>query len=109
MSRSILVIPRYGVVLLLCALMVSWYDVPVAIKKISISVDAELLQQARSVAGSRGLSALVNDALRVRLQHERLRRLLDDLDTEFGPVPEEERKRARSAWPSPKKKSRSAA
>ena len=92
-----------------CIVAALWYDAFVAAKKISISVDAELLEQARKVAGSRGLSALVNDALRVRLQHERLRRLLDDLDAEFGSIPEEERKRAQAAWPSPKKKPRSAA
>jgi hypothetical protein len=45
------------------------------------------------------LSALVNDALRIKLQHERLRRLLADMDAEFGPVPARELDRARKTWP----------
>jgi Arc/MetJ family transcription regulator len=80
-----------------------------AVKKVSISVDETLLEEARKVAGARGLSSFVNDALRVRLQHERLRRLLDEMDAEHGPVPEEEIARARKLWPGKKKKSRRAA
>jgi hypothetical protein len=51
------------------------------------------------VAGHRGLSALVNDALRIKLQHERLRAVLAAMDAELGPVPAEELERARVAWP----------
>ena len=69
------------------------------IEKVSLSLDAELVAKARQVAGHRGLSALVNDALRITLQHERLRALLAEMDTEFGPVPAAELERARSAWP----------
>jgi hypothetical protein len=78
-------------------------------EKVSLTLEAELLAQAREVAGRRGLSAFVNDALRIKLQHERLRRLLDQMDVEFGPVPERELARARKQWPSGKKKSRRAA
>jgi hypothetical protein len=80
-----------------------------AVKKVSISLDAALLEQARGVAGARGLSSFVNDAVRIRLQHERLRRLLDDMDAELGPVPAEETARARKLWPAKKSKSRRAA
>ena len=79
-----------------------------AVKKVSISLDAVLLEEARKVAGTRGLSSFVNDALRIRLQHERLRRLLDEMDAEFGPVPAEETARARKLWPGKKSKSRAA-
>lgn len=68
-------------------------------EKVSLSLDPALLAEARRVAGRRGLSALVNDALRIKLQHERLRRLLAELDTEFGSVPEKELERARKVWP----------
>ncbi|HKR49905.1 MAG TPA: hypothetical protein VJT72_10055 [Pseudonocardiaceae bacterium] len=43
-----------------------------------MSVDADLLAEARELAGRRGLSALINDALRIRLQHARVSRLLDE-------------------------------
>lgn len=68
------------------------------VEKVSLSLDADLIATARRVAGRRGLSGLVNDALRIRLQHERLRTLLAELDAEFGPVPAREIARARTAW-----------
>jgi Arc/MetJ family transcription regulator len=77
-----------------------------SVEKVSLSLDAELLARARRVAGRRGLSALVNDALRIKLQHERLRALLEDMDTEFGPVPAEEVRRARMTWPGAVKRKR---
>ncbi|MBI3205426.1 MAG: CopG family transcriptional regulator [Myxococcales bacterium] len=76
------------------------------VEKVSLSLDSAILDEARKVAGRRGLSALVNDALRLRLQHERLRRLLAELDGEYGPVPEAELQRARKAWPVRRKRSR---
>jgi len=39
--------------------------------------------------------------VRIRLQEERLRALLADMDREFGPVPAEEMERARKTWPDP--------
>jgi hypothetical protein len=68
------------------------------VEKVSLSLDQRLVAEARRVAGRRALSALVNDALRVRLQHERLRRLLAEMDDEFGPVPAAELARARRTW-----------
>ncbi len=76
-----------------------------AFEKVSISLDSALLGQARELAGRRGLSGLVNDALRVKLQHERLRKLLEQMDLEFGPVPDDEMKRARKTWPARKNRS----
>ena len=70
-----------------------------AIEKVSLSLDSDLVAQARRTAGPRGLSALVNDALRIKLQHERLRALLAALDSEYGPVPLAELERARKTWP----------
>ena len=72
-----------------------------AVEKVSLSLDAEILERARRIAGRRGLSSLVNDALRIRLQHERLERLLDELDAEFGAVPSEVIEDARKTWPAP--------
>ena len=69
------------------------------VEKVSLSLDAGLVARARRVAGHRGLSALINDALRIKLQHERLRALLAQMDAEFGPVPAGEMDRARATWP----------
>ena len=69
------------------------------VEKVSLSLDAELVARARQVAGNRGLSALVNDALRIKLQHERLSAVLAEMDAEFGPVPAQALDRARAAWP----------
>lgn len=83
-----------------------------AVEKVSLSLDADLVAKARQVAGRRGLSNLVNDALRIKLQQERLRVLLADMDAEFGPVPAAELDRARRKWPNPtaaKRKSRHSA
>ena len=79
-----------------------------ATEKVSLSLDQEILEKARRVAGPRGLSALVNDALRLRVQHERLRALLAEMDAEFGPVRPEDVEDARKTWPDlpSKKKSR---
>jgi hypothetical protein len=72
------------------------------IEKVSLSLDADLLEKARRVAGRRGLSAQVNDALRIRRQHERLRALLAEMDAELGAVPAQELERARKTWPDPR-------
>jgi hypothetical protein len=60
-----------------------------AVEKVSLSLDPDVVAEARELAGRGGLSALVNDALRVRLQHIRITRLLDAMDDEFGPVPDD--------------------
>ena len=79
-----------------------------AVEKVSLSLDAELVARARQLAGHRGLSSLVNDALRIKLQQERLRTLLLEMDAEYGPVPPEEMERARKTWPDvPAEKGRS--
>ena len=71
------------------------------VEKVSLSLDREIVAKARRIAGPRGLSALVNDALRLRLQQERLRALLADMDAEFGPVRPHDMEDARKTWPDP--------
>jgi hypothetical protein len=79
-----------------------------ASEKVSLSLDASLVKQAREVAGPRSLSAFVNDALRIKLQHVRMRRLLDEMDAEFGPVAEETAEEVRRQWPVADKRPRRA-
>lgn len=73
-----------------------------AVEKVSLSLDPELVAEARELAGRRGLSSLVNDALRLRLQHVRITRLLDDMDSEFGPVPADVAEEVAREWPVPR-------
>ena len=70
-----------------------------AVAKVSLSLDPELVAEARELAGRGGLSALVNDALRIRLQHIRVTRLLDEMDAEYGPVPAEVAEEVARRWP----------
>jgi hypothetical protein len=70
-----------------------------AMAKVSLSLDEDLVGQARTLAGARGLSAFVNEALRVQLQHARIRRLLDEMDDEYGPVPGQVMEEVRREWP----------
>ena len=70
-----------------------------SVAKVSLSLDRELVDEARALAGARGLSALVNEALRVQLQHERVRRLLDEMDDEHGAVPDRLMEEVRREWP----------
>lgn len=69
-----------------------------AVEKVSLSLDPELVAQARELSGRGGLSALVNDALRARLQQVRITRLLDEMDTEFGPIPDDVAQGVTAQW-----------
>jgi hypothetical protein len=71
-----------------------------AIKKLSISFDADLAEEARRYAGPRGLSRLVNTAVRRHLQGIRLREAEEELSAKYGPISEEaERRVAEIEWP----------
>ncbi|MCU0281746.1 MAG: type II toxin-antitoxin system VapB family antitoxin, partial [Acidimicrobiia bacterium] len=56
------------------------------IAKVSLSLDDDLVAAARSRAGGRGLSGYVNEALRRRLQRDRLLELLEQMEATAGPV-----------------------
>lgn len=63
--------------------------------KISVTLDADLVQQARAFARG-NLSRYLNDALRDKLRNENLRKLLEEAEAEYGPVPEEELAKAQA-------------
>lgn len=69
-----------------------------AVSKVSLSIDEDVLAEARGRAGRRELSSYVNEALRHRLQHDRLGDLLLEMDAESGPVPDDVMEEARTAW-----------
>ena len=70
--------------------------------KVTLTIDEEVLAEARKFAGPRQLSAYVTDALAWRIEREhqriRVREMLDEMDAEYGPVPEEMLEEARKLW-----------
>ncbi|MFD5557457.1 CopG family transcriptional regulator [Streptomyces sp. NPDC127068] len=62
-----------------------------ATKKVTVTIPEELLDEIRSEAAERGLSAYVSEALRFKRDRDRLRELADWLQEEHGPVTEDER------------------
>jgi Arc/MetJ family transcription regulator len=73
----------------------------VAVSKVSLSIEEEVLAEARTRAGRRELSSYVSEALRRQLQHDRLGELLADLAVEAGPIPAELMEEARQLWRDP--------
>lgn len=67
--------------------------------KVSLTLDEDLVSEARSRVGHRGLSSYLNTALRRQLQHDRLGVLLTELEAEAGRVPPEVLEEVRREWP----------
>lgn len=68
--------------------------------KVSITLEPGVAEELRRVAGRRGLSAFVNESVRQQLQGVPLRRLLEEMEAESGPIPEEVRRRVDALdWP----------
>ncbi len=70
-------------------------------EKVSLTLEEELLTEARAAVGSRGLSSYVNRALRQQLQHDRLAALLAELEQENGPIEPQVVEEVRQEWPAP--------
>lgn len=68
-------------------------------QKVSVSMPTELVDAIRARAGPGGFSRYVTEAAQARLQHDLLGDLLDELEAEHGPVPDEVREQARQMWP----------
>jgi Arc/MetJ family transcription regulator len=72
-----------------------------SVSKVSLSIDEDALAEARARVGRRKLSSYVNEALRRQLQRDRLTELLENMDTESGPIRDEVMEKARQPWRSP--------
>jgi len=72
-----------------------------ATEKVSLSLEEELLAEARETVGARGLSGYVNRALRHQLQRDRVSTLLSELEREHGPIDPRVTEEVRKAWPAP--------
>jgi Arc/MetJ family transcription regulator len=68
-------------------------------EKVSLSLDAELVNEARRRSKGRSLSSYVNEGLRRQVLADRQRDLLDEWEREFGPIPEDVLKEAATEWP----------
>lgn len=70
-------------------------------RKITVTVDASILEQAQAL-GVQNLSAVVDEALEIHIQRlarqAALRDLLDKWDLEVGPVSDADRDDARAAF-----------
>jgi hypothetical protein len=79
----------------------SGYDNSVTVSKVSLSIEADVLEEARERAGRRELSSYVTDALRRQLQHDRIEELLAEMDTRSGPIADDLMEEARQLWRGP--------
>jgi hypothetical protein len=73
-------------------------------EKVSLTLEVELLAEARALTGARGLSSYVNRALRHQLQHDRIAGLLADFEQEKGAIEFGVMEEVRRAWPTPSKR-----
>ncbi len=81
----------------------------VTVSKVSLSIDEDVLAEARARAGRRELSSYVNEALRRQLQRDRLAELLAEMEAESGPIPDAVMEEARRLWRGPAAKRRRSA
>lgn len=70
------------------------------VAKVSMSLDAEVLAQARERVGGRGVSSYVNEAVRRQLRRDALSDVLSEMRAANGPVPDERMEEVRRLWPS---------
>jgi hypothetical protein len=59
--------------------------------KVSTTLDAASVAEAKALVGERGFSRFLNESLAMRLQRTRLDKLLEEMGEEFGPIPDEAR------------------
>lgn len=70
-----------------------------AVTKVSMSLDADVLAQTRDRVGGRGVSAYVNEAVRRQLRRDALADLLVDMQAANGPVDGQLIEEVRRLWP----------
>jgi hypothetical protein len=69
------------------------------VRKVSVSMPEELTEAVRARTGAGGFSRYVADAVSREIRHDLLGDLLEELDAEYGPVPEDIRAETRRMWP----------
>lgn len=71
-----------------------------AVAKWSVSIEETLADRVESHVGDRGLSRFVAQAVEHELERDLLDEYLNELDAEFGPLPEGLVERVDDLWPS---------
>lgn len=69
------------------------------VRKVSVSMPEELAEAVRSRTGAGGFSRYVSEAVEREIRHDLLGDLIDELEAEFGPVPQELLDEADREWP----------
>jgi len=54
--------------------------------RLSVTLESKVADELRQVAGPRGISAFVNEAVRQQLQAHRVRKMLDRMEAKAGPI-----------------------
>ena len=68
--------------------------------KVSTTLDAASVAEAKALVGERGFSRFLNESLAMRLQRARLEELLAEMAEEAGPIPDETRRLIEAQeWP----------
>lgn len=71
-----------------------------AVRKWSVSVEGELASRVEERVGNRGLSGFVARAVEHELERDALASYLDELDEEFGTIPDDLVNQYDALWPS---------
>ena len=66
--------------------------------KVSVTMPTSAVKEVKAITGHRGFSAFIGEAVELRLQRMRIERYLDELDQEYGPIPEEVQRRFEERW-----------
>lgn len=67
--------------------------------KRSVTLDEELVAEALTFVGERGLSRLLNEGLRRQILVERGRRLVEAFESEHGAIPDRQLADVDAQWP----------
>ena len=69
-------------------------------KKVSVTLDAELVAEIKTEIGEGEFSRFVNETLELHLQRRRMEQLERELEKEYGPIPDEVQREIDSHdWP----------
>ena len=69
------------------------------VRKVSVSMPEDLADAIRARTGAGGFSRYVSEAVQREIRHDLLGELIDELEAQYGPVPEELLEEARREWP----------
>lgn len=72
-----------------------------AVKKLSISMDATLASEVATLAEAHGesISGWMTEAAAARVRNQRLREIVEEWESIFGPVPQSELDEVDRLWP----------